>query len=71
MRSATCADSVTVWLADQWLLSSPIDVMFSVSLTLLAVEVDPFHQTKTPIEPYETPVAYLIFRYVPDALQTY
>jgi hypothetical protein len=47
--------------------------MFSLSPTLLAVEVNPFHQTKTPIEPYETPVAYLIFRNerAAETLQTY
>lgn len=47
--------------------------MFSVGLTLLAVDVDPFNQPKPPGEPYRTSVAYLIFeiRKAVDALQTY
>jgi len=47
--------------------------MFSIGLTLLAVDVDPFNQSKNPGEPYRTPVAYHIFeiRKAIDALQTY
>jgi len=47
--------------------------MFSIGVTLLAVDVDPFNQTKTPGEPYRTQVAYHIFeiRKTIDALQTY
>ena len=61
MSPATCAYSVTVWFADQRLLSFPAKIVFCIGPTFLAVDVDPFDQAKRPAT-YETSLAYLIFR---------
>jgi hypothetical protein len=52
VRSAPGANGITVWLSDQLLLSFPSQVVFSLGLTLPAIEIDPLDQNRPNLPNY-------------------